>query len=327
MLTLLPNRTTGDERTQGFQVSGEFGTMTKDTASFCPSKRTLFCVSFGMQDEWNTIPFGKNRFPGAAAFEEIFDLDEDTSEPADILSFESLREAFATIQFAEEVLVQSMPEIEFSVPLESENPERPCYEIDDAIDLEEGSGLVSRNCEPSIAVGTRFETIIESMLFVGNRENRPLGADQIAEKFRNVSIEEVAQAVVLLNEQYRERNCPYTIVSERGGYRMVLRSEFESVLTNFHGKIRETRLSQQAIDTLAVVAHRQPVTAEEIQRIRRQSSTTVLNQLVRRNLLKISREMQDKKSVVRYHTTSRFLELFQIESLDDIPKADELDYR
>jgi segregation and condensation protein B len=280
--------------------------------------------------EGETIPMSsgasdwENRFPGAVAFVETFDTDEDVSESADILSFESLRKAFATIQSAETELAQTIPEIELSAEREPETPERPDYEIDAALDLEEEGG---QNIEPSSTVGVRLETIIEAMLFVGNRENRPLDAEQVAEKLRNVSAEEVEQAVARLNEHYQERNCPYTIILERNGYRIVLRFEFESVRANFYGKTRETRLSQQAIDTLAVVAYRQPITAEEIQNLRQQSCSTVLTQLVRRNLLSISREVQDKKSVVRYHTTPRFLELFHIKSLDDIPSVNEWDYR
>lgn len=284
-----------------------------------------------MQKGRNTIPIGegegtpnwKNRFPGAVAFVETLDTEEDASEPTDILSFESLREAFATIQSAEVELTQTIPEIELSAEQEPESPERPDYDIDDAIDLEDDSSLPPLNTEPLVTVGTSLETIIEAMLFTGNRENRPLSADQIAEKLRNVSVEEVDLAVTHLNEHYQTRNCPYTILWEHGGYRMVLRSEFESVRNNFYGKIREPRLSQQAIDTLAVVAYRQPITAEEVQNIRQQSCSAVLTQLVRRDLLKISREVQNKKSVVRYHTTSRFLELCQIKSLDDIPRMDE----
>ena len=292
---------------------------------FCSSNMLDFCVSFSMQEERKIIPIDKSRFPGAVAFVENFDSDDDVAEPGDILSFESLREAFATIRSAEVELAQSIPEIELSAEHEPAIFEQPDYEMDDVTELAEASELTTPNTEPLAAVGTCLETIVEAMLFVGNRENRPLGADKIAEKLWNVSIEDVDQAVVDLNEHYQERNCPYTIVSERGGYRMILRSEFESVRTNFHGKIREVRLSQQAIDTLAVVAYQQPVTAEEIQNVRRQSSLSVLNQLVRRNLLKTSRKEQEKKSVVRYHTTARFMELFQIKSLDDIPKADELD--
>ncbi|MDR0328649.1 MAG: SMC-Scp complex subunit ScpB [Planctomycetaceae bacterium] len=281
-----------------------------------------------MQHE-DIIPFrpetteGKNLFPGAVDFVETFDTEEDVSEPADILSFESLRNAFAMIQSAETELDRAIPEGEPT----PEIPERPNYGVAEADDSENESEMPSLKAEPYAAVGIRLETIMEALLFVGNRENRPLDAGQIAEKLRNVSAEDVDQAAVHLNRLYQERDCPYTIISERGGYRMVLRSEFESVRSNFHGKIRDTRLSQQAVDTLAVVAYRQPITADEIQNLRQQSCSTVLTQLVRRNLLSQHREGQDKKSAVRYRTTSRFLELLQIPSLDEIPKAEEIDYR
>ena len=265
--------------------------------------------------------------PGAIDFVENFDADEDDSESADILSFESLREAFATIRFSERELAQTIPEIESSTERMPESPEQPDYDSDEVIGLENETALPSLNAEPPITVEIRLETIIEAMLFVGNRENQPLEADQIAEKLRNVSADEVDQAIAHLNEHYQRRNCPYAIIADGGGYRMVLRSEFESVRNNFYGKIRGPRLSQQAIDTLAVVAYRQPITAEEIQTLRLQPSMTVLNQLVRRNLLSTKCKVQDKKRMVQYCTTPRFLEVFQIQSLDDIPKADELDYR
>ena len=268
-----------------------------------------------MQNGQNIIPMGKNRFPGAVAFVENFDTNDD-AEPADILSFESLREAFATNNFAE--IEQEMLEIP-----EPKTSECPDYDIDDAIDLKYDDSDPSSQTGLPMTVNARLETIIEAMLFVGNRENRPLAAEQIAEKLRNVSAVEVDQAVTYLNGHYQERGYPYHIIFERGGYRMTLRSEYESVLANFSGKVREARLTQQAIDTLAIVAYRQPITAEEIQTIRKQSCSNILNQLVRRDLLRISREVQDKKSVARYHTTSRFLELFQIKSLDDIPREDE----
>jgi len=282
----------------------------------------------------DTIPIStkvseeKNRFPDAVAYIETFDTDDDAAEQANILSFESLREAFATLRSAETELSRTIPEIELSAEEKQDPIEQPNYEVGDAsTDPDDYDSPLPTNAESLVSVGIRLETIIEAMLFVGNRENLPLDAGHIAEKLRNVSAEEVIQAVDRLNGHYQERNCPYTIISERGGYRMALRSEFESVRANFYGKSRGARLSQQAIDTLAVVAYRQPITADEIQRTRMRPCSTVLNQLVRRNLLKISRDVQDEKSIVRYHTTHRFLELFQIKSLDDIPRAEELDYR
>ena len=270
------------------------------------------------------IPIEKNRFPGAVAFVETFDTDDDDAEPANILSFESLRKAFVALQPVEGEFDGLIPEIPVS--------ERPDYDIDTTIDIgttidmEDGGNMSIAAANP-VVVQTRLESIIEAILFVGNQDNRPIRADEIIDKLRNVSAEEVEQTVIRLNEHYQERNSPYTIIFEGGGYGLVLRPEFEPVRANFYGKVRESRLSQQAIDTLAVVAYRQPITAEEIQDLRRQSCSVVLNQLVRRNLIKTSREIQDKKSIVRYQTTSRFLELCQIQSLDDIPRVDEWDYR
>ena len=287
-----------------------------------------------MQQRQDTIPIStkisgeKKRFPGTTAYVETFDTDDDVSESADILSFESLREAFATLRTAETELAKTIPEGEPPAEKEPLLPEQPDYEIcKETASSDDYDSPLRKNTESLVTIGVRLKTIIEAMLFVGNRENHPLNAEQIAEKLRNVSIDEVDQAVVQLNEHYQKRNCPYTILSEHNGYRMMLHSEFESVRRNFYGKVRGTRLSPQALDTLAVVAYRQPITAEEIQSIRKRPCSAVLNQLVHRNLLKISREAQDDKNIVRYHTTLRFLELLQIKSLDDIPRAEELDYR
>lgn len=267
----------------------------------------------------------KNRFPGAIHYVETFDTDDDDFEPADILSFETLREAFTTLQSTESELAKTIPEIELSAKKRPPTLEQPEYDIDSEPDETEAYRTdSSQNGEHLVAVDVRLEMVVEAILFVGNRENKPLPAEQIAEKLRNVSGEDVDQAIVTLNRAYQERNCPYTIIAERSGYRMVLRLEYETIRANFYGKMREVKLSQQAVDTLAVVAYRQPITADEIQKIRNQSCTSVLNQLVRRNLLHTQREMQEKKSTVFYHTTSRFLELLHIQSLDEIPPTEEL---
>ncbi|MCL2005625.1 MAG: SMC-Scp complex subunit ScpB [Planctomycetaceae bacterium] len=268
-----------------------------------------------MREEHDVTP--QNLFPGAVGFEEHFDLDEDDdADVGNILSFESLRKAFATLESAESELGQTIPEIKLSAGKEPEASELPDYEIEDVSELEHDAPV--QNPDAPVSVAARLETVVEAILFVGNRESRPIPAEHIAAKLRNVCAEEVDQTVASLNTAYAKRNCPYTIIFDSGGYQMILRPEFESVRSNFYGKVREARLSQQAIDTLAIVACRQPTTAEEIQKLRRQSSSAILNQLVRRNLLRITRTVQDKKSIVHYHTTERFLELLRIQSLDDI---------
>ncbi len=171
------------------------------------------------------------------------------------------------------------------------------------------------------------ETILEAMLFVGDRENRPLTATKAAELMRNVEPEEIDELVARLNSRYAEAGRPYRIIPEKGGYRLGLTADSDTIRTKFHGRIKEARLSQQAIDILALVAYRQPITTEEVQMIRKQPSGTILTQLVRRGLLGIERNTEAKRPVLYYRTTARFLELFGLDSLDDLPTPDEIDYR
>ncbi|MDR1140535.1 MAG: SMC-Scp complex subunit ScpB [Planctomycetaceae bacterium] len=251
---------------------------------------------------------------GAVAFVEH--ISEEHEEDTDIFSLETLRDAFANIsEENRNIENEEEPENETFFP---DEPDEPLSETETVSDLE---------AESEQTVELSPKTILEAMLFVGDRDNRPLSAIRAAEKMRNVSPEEIDDVVTLLNQEYRQLGCPYTIQKESDGYRMILRPEFDPILTKFYGKIREAKLSQQAIDTLAVVAYRQPISAEEVQKIRRQPSSALLNQLVRRGLLGVEREIRDKKKIMLYRTTDRFLELFQLNSIDDLPISEEIDFR
>ena len=254
----------------------------------------------------------RRRF-GAVAF---FDsrTESDGSEEA-VLSLDSLREAFAAFDLEQRGLSPgSEPSaVEESVSAVSDDEKTPDDCEESVNDDEEGESFF----EPSPKI------IIEAMLFVGDRENRPLTAERAAESMRNVLPEEVDAVVLELNRTYDQLGCPYHIVGDRNGYRMVLRPEFETIRAKFYGKVREATLSQQAIDTLAVVAYRQPISAEEIQDLRKENCVNMLSQLVRRGLLNVSRETRNKKKVTTYRTTDRFLELFNLNSLDELPFADE----
>jgi segregation and condensation protein B len=169
-------------------------------------------------------------------------------------------------------------------------------------------------------------TILEAMLFVGNQQNEPLTADQAAELMRGVEPEEIPGLVDALNRRYAANRCPYRIVGEGPGYRLALHKAFEPVRQRFYGRVREARLSQAALDVLAIVAYRQPVTAEDVHRLRDTPSSHLLTQLVRRQLLRIERSRENPRRIT-YHTTDRFLELFGIDSLDDLPQVEDLEGR
>ena len=167
------------------------------------------------------------------------------------------------------------------------------------------------------------QTILEAMLFVGNHENTPLTAIKAAELMRDVAAEEIPTLIEELNQRYTADNCPYHIVGEGDGYRLTLRKTYSAIRNKFYGRIREARLSQAAIDVLAIVAYQQPLTGEQLNRLRGKPSSHILAQLVRRGLLRIERP-EGKRRTPHYFTTDRFLQLFNLQSLEDLPRSEEI---
>ncbi len=165
-------------------------------------------------------------------------------------------------------------------------------------------------------------TILEAMLFVGTPHNEPLTSVQVAGLMRGVRPAEIDALVEELNQSYRDRGCPYQIISEGAGYRLSLRSEFERTRAKFYGKARQARLSQSTIEVLAAVAYRGPLSVDEIGKLRGAPAGSLVNQLVRRQLLKLER--RDASSPAQYRVTQRFLDLFGLESLEELPQSQEL---
>jgi segregation and condensation protein B len=165
-------------------------------------------------------------------------------------------------------------------------------------------------------------TVLEAALFVGHPQNEPLTSRRLASLVRGVSPQEVDAWIEQLNQQYEQQQAPYHIASVGAGYRMELRSEFNRLSASFYGRVREARLSQAAVDLLAIVAYRQPISRDEIDRLRGQSSGATLAQLVRRQLLQVTVQPEKPRHKL-YRTTDRFLDLFGLESLEDLPSPEE----
>jgi segregation and condensation protein B len=167
-------------------------------------------------------------------------------------------------------------------------------------------------------------TILEAMLFVGSPQNEPLTSRQVAGLMRGVRPAEIDALVRELNRDYASRNCPYTIASEGPGYRLKLRDELDRMRDKFYGRARQARLSQAAIEVLAAVAYHAPITADEVSRMRGMPSGHLLLQLVRRRLLRVERDPSTPRRA-NYYTTERFLELFSLASVDELPRSQDLE--
>ncbi len=254
---------------------------------------------------------------------ESFGLELFASDPDDHgLSLEDLSNAYAELLGKGHDPYQPISEIppaaiSAEAPSEEEQVAIDQILLDQAVEEEEPT-------DPDDACAISPRTIVEAVLFVGHPQNEPMTAAHMASIMRGVRPEEIDGIVHELNEAYRAEGAPYHIVSEGAGYRMTLREEFAPLRNKFYGRIREAKLSQPAIDVLAVVAYNQPITREEIDSIRDKDSGALLAQLVRRRLLAIERR-EDAPQVKYYCTTERFLELFGLESLDDLPRTQDLD--
>jgi len=166
--------------------------------------------------------------------------------------------------------------------------------------------------------------ILEAVLFVGNAENEPLTAKRIAALMRGVSPREIDELVVELNDRYREFGAPYEVVSQGAGYLLTIRDEYAGLRDRFYGSVREARLSQAAIDILAVIAYGQPLTREEIDESLGKPTGAILSQLVRRQLLRIERP-DSKPRQPKYHTTERFLKIMGLADITELPESREFD--
>jgi segregation and condensation protein B len=193
--------------------------------------------------------------------------------------------------------------------------------VEDVVPIAKRDGI---NREQDDAFAVTPKSILEAILFVGHPTGEALTSERIAHLMRGVRPAEIDDLVRELNAEYSAAEAPYSIESVGPGYRLALLPEFGPLRDSFHGRIREARLSQAAIDVLAIVGYHQPVAADVIDRLRGKPSGALLSQLVRRDLLALERPAE-KKAKPQYRTTSRFLDLFGLEELSELPRSHDLD--
>jgi segregation and condensation protein B len=253
--------------------------------------------------------------PDRAGRVRVLRMDEPAEPDAQVddsgLSLEDLGQAYAALLSRGEV-----PYEEPVVPCDAAVPAEDEFQAD--LEAEPLQPTSDTTCELSP------KSILEAMLFVGHPQNEPLTARYVSSLMRGVLPAEIDELVRELNEQYDADRCPYHIASAAAGYRLVLRDEFSTLREQFFGRVREARLSQAVIDTLAIVAYHQPVGLKEVEQLRGKPSGAILGQLVRRQLVSIERSA-DRPRENKYRTTARFLDLFSLETLEDLPRSQEVE--
>ena len=179
----------------------------------------------------------------------------------------------------------------------------------------------SPSCREQTAAEREIAATVEAILFASGS---PISSARIVQIGVLPGQRAVRKAVAALNERYERMGCTFRIEPIAGGYQMLTLPEYHDVVGRLSRARGELRLSQAAMETLSIVAYRQPVLRADIEAIRGVACGEVLRGLLEKRLVKIVGRAEVLGRPMLYGTTRRFLEVFGLNSLRDLPKVEEL---
>ena len=168
----------------------------------------------------------------------------------------------------------------------------------------------------------RPDQIVEAVLFASDA---PLNVEEIARADESLNEDRVEEAIQDLRAQYEESERAFQVMELGEGYQILTRPEFSPYLERFDTVPRPSRLSGPALETLAIIAYRQPIGRIEIEYIRGVSSAGVIHTLQDRALVEVVGRGEGIGRPLLYGTTQRFLEHFGVKALEDLPRPEEYD--
>lgn len=162
---------------------------------------------------------------------------------------------------------------------------------------------------------------LEAVLFVGDE---PLSIKRLVQLATLADVEEAQELIDRLNSAYDASGSTFRIERVATGLRLLTRREFVFWLDKLHQRQAALKLTPPMLETLAIVAYRQPLTRADLEAVRGVQSAEMLKQLMERELIRIAGEDDSLGRPFLYETTRKFLELYGLQSLEDLPMADRL---
>lgn len=163
---------------------------------------------------------------------------------------------------------------------------------------------------------------VEAIVFAAGE---PVEPSEIADAFRGTTVETIVEALESLDQAHRARPGGLRVEKVAGGYRLATRPELGTWVRQFFRQRNRTRLSPAAMETLAIVAYRQPTTSPEIQAIRGVDPSAALKSLLEKKMVRILGKKKVVGSPLLYGTTRHFLVHFGLDSLQDLPSVEDFD--
>jgi segregation and condensation protein B len=200
----------------------------------------------------------------------------------------------------------------------SESPETsaPSREpIDGAVDDTDGADADDASSASNVDLAK-----LEALLF---STHHPLTAGRLAELLDLDTTKVIRRAVKQLNEQYEQTGRAFRIEQVAGGYQLLTMPEHGELLKKLHQREIDAKLTKAALETLSIVAYKQPILRADVESIRGVACGETIRSLMEKHLVKIAGRAELPGRPILYGTTKRFLELFGLNSLKDLPQPEE----
>jgi len=166
---------------------------------------------------------------------------------------------------------------------------------------------------------SKIKPLVESILFSCDR---PILAQQIQQVDESLTLDQICRAIEELRQEYIKEDRGIRIIEVAGGFQIVTAEEFFPFLKKFFREKRKERLSTPALETLAIIAYKQPITKLQIEALRRVKVDGIVEHLKELGLVKIVGRRNAPGRPYLYGTSKQFLEFFGLKSLKDLPQIE-----
>ncbi len=167
-----------------------------------------------------------------------------------------------------------------------------------------------------------IKPIVESLIFAAEE---PIPLRKLADLIEGVDGAQIQEAIAQLRSDYDVQGRSFQIEEIAGGYQFFTKPEYYEWIAKLRKKSGETKLSQAALETLAIIAYKQPILRANLESIRGVQSGQIIRLLMEKDLVKVVGRDESLGHPLLYGTTKKFLEYFGLKDIKDLPQVEELE--
>ena len=170
-----------------------------------------------------------------------------------------------------------------------------------------------------------LKNIVESIIFASEEEITIKGIKEILTSFRiETDAKEIQEIIDALNDEYTKNENAFEIIKIAGGFQFATKKKFAHFIGKLYTETQKKKLSPPAIETLSIIAYKQPITRNDIEFVRGVNVDYIVNSLLERDLITITGRGSGPGRPILYGTTTNFLKVLGLNSIEDLPKLKEI---